>query len=115
MNVNSARGSAWSLSGPRSKFTWAALAIVFLAPVAGIRAQSTGGGAAASAPAKNGVLNVRNAIVATAEGKQAQAQLQSQFSPKQKKVPKTQKQMEDIQPRLNESARPRRDDEKTKL
>ena len=115
MNVNSARGSAWSLSGPRSKFTWAALAIVFLAPLAGIRAQSTGGGAAASAPAKIGVLNVRNAIVATAEGKQAQAQLQSQFAPKQNELQNTQKQIEDIQRRLNEGARTLSDDEKAKL
>src|SRR5258706_5138797 len=115
MNVNSARGSAWSLSGPRSKFTWAALAIVFLAPLAGIRAQSTGGAAAASAPAKIGVLNVRNAIVATAEGKQAQAQLQSQFAPKQNELQNTQKQIEDIQRRLNEGARTLSDDEKAKL
>src|SRR6201993_1588273 len=115
MNVNSARGSAWSLSGPRSKFTWVALAIVFLAPLAGIRAQSTGGGAAASAPAKIGVLNVRNAIVATAEGKQAQAQLQSQFAPKQNELQNTQKQIEDIQRRLNEGARTLSDDEKAKL
>jgi outer membrane protein len=115
MNVNSARGSAWSLSGPRSKVTWAALAIIFLAPVAGIRAQSTGGGAAASAPSKIGVLNVRNAIVATAEGKQAQAQLQSQFAPKQNELQSTQKQIEDIQRRLNEGARTLSDDEKAKL
>src|SRR6266436_3291280 len=115
MNVNSARGSALSLSGPRSKFTWAALAIVFLAPLAGIRAQSTGGGAAASVPAKIGVLNVRNAIVATAEGKQAQAQLQSQFAPKQNELQNTQKQIEDIQRRLNEGARTLSDDEKAKL
>ena len=40
MNVNSARGSTWSLSGSRSKGICAALAIIFLAPLAGIRAQS---------------------------------------------------------------------------
>jgi outer membrane protein len=115
MNVNSARGSSWSLSGPRSKFTWAALTIIFLAPLAGIRAQATGGGAAASAPSKIGVLNVRNAIVATAEGKQAQSQLQSQFAPKQNELQNTQKQIEDIQRRLNEGARTLSDDEKAKL
>src|SRR6202163_5117603 len=98
----------------RSKGTWAALAIVFMAPLAGIRAQSTGG-AAASAPAKIGVVNVRNAIVATAEGKQAQAQLQSQFAPKQNELQSTQKQIEDIQRRLNEGARTLSDDEKAKL
>jgi outer membrane protein len=98
----------------RSKGTWAALAIFSLAPFAGIRAQSTGG-AAASAPSKIGVLNVRNAIVATAEGKQAQAQLQSQFAPKQNELQNTQKQIEDIQRRLNEGARTLSDDEKSKL
>src|SRR6266446_1732608 len=115
MNVNSARGSAWSLSGPRSKFTWAALAIVFLAPLAGIRAQSTGGGAAASAPAKIGVLNVRNAIVATAEGKLAQAQLQSQFAPKQNELQNLQKQIEDLQQKVNAGSRTLSTDEQAKM
>src|SRR3977135_4735717 len=87
----------------RFKGTWAALAIIFLAPLAGVRAQSTGG-AAASAPSKIAVLNVRNAIVATAEGKQAQAQLQSQFAPKQNELQSTQKQIEDIQRRMSEGA-----------
>ena len=97
------------------KGTWAALAIIFLAPLAGIRAQSTGGAAAAANPAKIAVLNVRNAIVATAEGKQAQAQLQSQFAPKQNELQSTQKQIEDIQRRLSEGARTLSDDEKAKL
>jgi outer membrane protein len=98
----------------RFKSTWAALAIIFLAPLAGGRAQSTGG-AAASAPSKIAVLNVRNAIVATAEGKQAQAQLQSQFAPKQNELQSTQKQIEDVQRRLSEGARTLSDDEKGKL
>jgi outer membrane protein len=114
MNVNSGRGSSWSPSGPRSKCTWAALAIVFLTPLGAIRAQSTSN-AAASAPTKIAVLNVRNAIVATAEGKQAQAQLQSQFAPKQNELQATQKQIEDIQRRLNDGARTLSDDEKAKL
>jgi outer membrane protein len=115
MNVNSRRGSAWRPSGPRFKGTWAALAIIFLAPLAGMRAQSTGAAAAASAPTKIAVLNVRNAIVATAEGKQAQAQLQSQFAPKQNELQATQKQIEDLQRRLNDGARTLSDDEKSKL
>jgi outer membrane protein len=98
----------------RSKGTWAALVIILMAPLAGVRAQSTGG-AAASAPTKIGVLNVRNAIVATAEGKQAQAQLQSQFAPKQNELQSTQKQIEDIQRRLNDGARTLSEDEKAKL
>ena len=98
----------------RFKGTLAALAIIFLAPLAGVRAQSTGG-AAASAPTKIAVLNVRNAIVATAEGKQAQALLQSQFAPKQNELQSTQKQIEDIQRRMSEGARTLSDDEKSKL
>ena len=114
MNVNSRRGFIGSPTGSRCKGAWAALAILLLAPLAGVRAQSTGG-AAASNPAKIAVLNVRNAIVATAEGKQAQAQLQSQFAPKQNELQSTQKQIEDIQRRLNEGARTLSDDEKGKL
>lgn len=98
----------------RSKGTLAALAIIFLAPLAGVRAQSTGG-AAASAPTKIAVLNVRNAIVATAEGKQAQALLQSQFAPKQNELQAKQKQIEDIQRRMSDGARTLSDDEKAKL
>src|SRR5258708_28380859 len=98
-----------------NKGTWAALAVILLAPLAGVRAQSTGSAAAASAPSKIAVLNVRNAIVATAEGKQAQAQLQSQFAPKQNELQSTQKQIEDVQRRLSEGARTLSDDEKGKL
>jgi outer membrane protein len=94
--------------------TLAALAVIFLAPITGVQAQGTGS-AAASAPAKIAVLNVRNAIVATAEGKIAQAQLQSQFAPKQNDLQSMQKQIEDVQRRLSEGARTLNDDEKGKL
>jgi outer membrane protein len=83
-----------------------------LAPVRGVRTQ---GAAAAAAPAKIAVMNVRNAIVATAEGKQAQAQLQSQFAPKQNELQGLQKQIEDLQRRMTEGARTLSDDEKTKM
>jgi outer membrane protein len=98
----------------RAKGTLAALAVFLLAPLTGIRAQGTGS-AAAAAPAKIAVLSVRNAIVATAEGKQAQAQLQSQFAPKQNELQTVQKQIEDLQRRLSEGARTLSDDEKAKL
>src|ERR1019366_2654128 len=94
--------------------TLAALAVIFLAPITGVQAQGTGS-AAASAPAKVAVLNVRNAIVATAEGKLAQGQLQSQFAPKQTDLQNMQKQIEDVQRRLSEGARTLSDDEKGKL
>ncbi len=97
----------------RSIGTVAALAIFCLAPVRGVRAQ--GSAAAPAAPAKIAVMNVRNAIVATAEGKQAQAQLQSQFAPKQSELQNLQKQIEDLQRKMSEGARTLSDDEKTKL
>ena len=84
-----------------------------LAPVRGIRAQ--GAASAAAAPSKIAVINIRNAIVATAEGKQAQAQLQSQFAPKQNELQNLQKQIEDLQRRMTEGARTLSDDEKAKM
>jgi len=97
----------------RSIGTVAALAVLCLAPVRGVRAQ--GAASATAAPAKIAVMNVRNAIVATAEGKQAQAQLQSQFAPKQNELQNLQKQIEDLQRRMTEGARTLSDDEKGKM
>ena len=94
----------------RSIGSLAALAVFCLAPVPGARAQGSVAG-----PVKIAVINVRNAIVATAEGKQAQAQLQSQFAPKQNELQSMQKQIEDLQRRLAEGARTLSDDEKTKM
>ena len=53
--------------------------------------------------------------MATAEGKLAQAQLQSQFAPKQNDLQNIQNHIEDLQRRLNEGARTLSDDEKAKL
>jgi len=74
-----------------------------------------GAGAAAAAPAKIGLLNVRQAIVATAEGKQASAQMQSQFAPQQAELENLQKQIQDLQSRLTSGARTLSDDEKARL
>src|ERR1700686_2568769 len=93
--------------------TLAALAMFCLAPVRGIHAQ--GAASAASAPSKIAVMNIRNAIVAAAEGKLAQAQLQSQFAPKQNELQNLQKQIEDLQAKLNAGCRTLSDDEKAKM
>src|SRR5579872_2700530 len=95
----------------RSIGIFAALALFCLAPIRGVRAQ----GAAAAPGAKIAVINIRNAIVATAEGKQAQAQLQSQFAPKQNELQTLQKQIEDLQRKMTDGARTLSDDEKAKL
>ena len=78
-------------------------------------AWAQGGAAAAPAPAKIGLLNVRQAIVATAEGKQASAQMQSQFAPQQAELESLQKQIQDLQTRLTTGARTLSDDEKARL
>jgi outer membrane protein len=91
----------------------AALAVLSFGPVRGVRAQSAVANSAP--PAKIAVMNVRNAIVATAEGKQAQAQLQSQFAPKQNELQNLQKQIEELQRRMADGARTLSDDEKAKM
>lgn len=93
-----------------AKYRWAAVAAFLLLPGASAWAQA--GGAAAG---KIGVINVRQAIVTTAEGKQASAQLQSQFAPKQGALDTLQKQINDLQNRLANGARTLSDDEKARL
>src|SRR6202046_956540 len=51
----------------------------------------------AAAPVKVGVISVSAAIQSTAEGKQAAAELQSQFAPRQTELDKLRKQIEDLQ------------------
>jgi len=57
---------------------------------------------AAGSPAagKVGVVDVRNAIVSTAEGKQASAELQSQFASRQTELENLNKQINDLRTRL---------------
>jgi outer membrane protein len=56
--------------------------------------------AGAASPAKIGVINIRQAIIATAEGKQASAELQSQFAPRQNEIENLNKQINDLRQRL---------------
>jgi outer membrane protein len=56
--------------------------------------------AGSSAVGKVGVVDVRNAIVNTAEGKQASAELQSQFASRQTELENLNKQINDIRTRL---------------
>jgi outer membrane protein len=91
-----------------------AAGVLCLVPARGVHAQAAAPNAA-QAGGKIAVMNVRNAIVATAEGKQAQAQLQSQFAPKQNELQSLQKQIEDLQRRMTDGARTLSDDEKGKM
>jgi outer membrane protein len=89
-----------------------ALAASFAAPA--MWAQSTGG-AASAAGMKVGVINVQVAITSTSEGKQAAAELQSQFAPRQSELDTLRRQIEDIQTRLRTGASTLSDDEKARL
>jgi outer membrane protein len=71
--------------------------------------------AAAQAPTKVGVINVQAAISSTAEGKQAGAELQSQFAPRTAELQNMQKQIQDIQGRLQAGQTTLSDDEKARL
>jgi outer membrane protein len=103
MNVHQNPRKLWTLT----------LALLFL-PAAGAWAQ-TGGGAAPSGQMKIAILNVRQAIVTTAEGKQASAQLQSQFSSQQNDLQNMQKQISDLQNRITNSHGTLSDDEQARL
>lgn len=97
----------------RQRTVWPFFTALLLLPVAGAWAQ--GGGTAAPTPAKIAVINVRQAIVATAEGKQASAELQAKFNPQQAELQKLQQQIQDLQNRLNSGARTLSDEEKARL
>ncbi len=73
------------------------------------------GGAAAAGAEKVGVIDVQVAITSTSEGKQAAAELQSQFAPRQTDLTNMQKQMEDIQTRMRTGQTTLSDDEKARL
>jgi outer membrane protein len=64
---------------------------------AGVYAQAA---AAPAAAGKIAILNVRQAIVATAEGKQASAELQSQFAPRQNELESLNKQINDLRQQI---------------
>ncbi|HKW62686.1 MAG TPA: OmpH family outer membrane protein [Candidatus Acidoferrum sp.] len=83
------------------KYT-AALAAAGLLIVAAVRGQSSSSSAApaSAAPGKVGVINIRGAIGNTAEGKQASAELQSQFAPRQTELENLNKQINDLRQRL---------------
>jgi outer membrane protein len=93
---------------------WPLLLAILLWPAAGARAQA-GGNAAPAAPAKIAVLNFKQAIVTTGEGKQASALLQSQFAAQQNDLQNMQKQIQDLQSRLSNGARTLSEDEQGRL
>jgi outer membrane protein len=77
----------------------AALAAACVLSAGAARAQGAPA-AGAAASGKVGVLNVRQAILSTAEGKLASAELQSQFAPRQTELGNLSKQIDDLRQRL---------------
>lgn len=78
-------------------------------------AQSSGAKAADPVSTKTGVINVQVAIQNTAEGKQASAELQSQFAPRSTELDNLSKQIQDIQTRLRTGQTTLSDEEKSRL
>ncbi|MGA9144391.1 MAG: OmpH family outer membrane protein [Candidatus Acidiferrales bacterium] len=89
-----------------------ALAASLMGPA--VWAQSSGA-PAAPAGLRVGVINVQVAITSTSEGKQAAAELQSQFAPRQSELDGLRRQIEDIQTRLRTGSSTLSDDEKARL
>lgn len=71
---------------------------VFSAALASAQATAAPGSAATG---KVGVISIRQAIASTAEGKQAGAELQSQFAPRQNELETLNKQIADLRQRLD--------------
>jgi outer membrane protein len=96
----------------RTIFQFVALASACLLGSA-VQAQSAAPGAATAG--KIGVINVRQAIANTAEGKQAGAELQSQFAPRQNELQALNKQIDDIKQRIDTGAGKLNQDELARL
>jgi len=75
----------------------------------------SGGAKADPAVTKVGVINVQVAIQNTAEGKQASAELQSQFAPRSTELDNLSKQIQDLQTRLRTGQTTLSDEEKARL
>ncbi len=83
----------------RKTFQVATLAAACVFGASALHAQSTAPGSATGS--KLGVINVRQAIASTSEGKQAGAELQSQFAPRQSELEGLNKQINDLRSRID--------------
>jgi outer membrane protein len=92
----------------------AALATTCVLSTGAASAQGTAA-AGSAATGKVGVINIRQAIVATAEGKLASAELQSQFAARQTDLENLNKQINDVRQRLAAGEGKLSPDEATRL
>lgn len=90
----------------------AALILTCLLGTTLVRAQSAPSGAAAT---NIGVINILQAISATAQGKQAATQLDAQFASRQKELETLEKQVNDLQQRLSAGATTLSEEERARL
>jgi outer membrane protein len=97
----------------RNVIRMAALSVACLLGTAAVRAQGTPAAGAASA-GKVAVINIRLAIANTAEGKQATAELQSQFAPRQNELENLNKQVNDLRQQLAANQTTWSDEQKAK-
>jgi outer membrane protein len=96
----------------RNMIRTATMAAACLLGTVAVRAQAVAGTATGT---KIGVINVRQAIVTTTEGKQASAELQTQFAPRQNELEGLNKQINDLRQRLQAGGPTLSEEEKARL
>jgi outer membrane protein len=97
----------------RKTFQIALVAAACVFSASGLRAQNAAPGSATGT--KLGVINVRQAIASTSEGKQAGAELQSQFAPRQNELEGLNKQINDLRQRMDAGGTKLSDEERGRL
>ncbi len=80
-----------------------------------VEAQAAAPAAGGASGSKIGVINVRQAIVTTSEGKQASAELQTQFAARQTELEGLNKQIADLRQRLSAGQATLSQEEQTRL
>lgn len=99
----------------RIAFRSAALAAACLIGTGAAWAQSAPAAGAAGTSKLVGIINLRGAIGSTAEGKQASAELQSQFAPRSAEIDNLTKQINDLQQKLQAGQGKLSQEEETRL
>src|ERR1700680_766580 len=99
----------------RIRYATSTLAVLLLVPAAWAQTAGATHAAEDAAPSRMAVINVQVAITNTAEGKQASAELQSQFAPRNTELENMRKQIEELQNRLRTGATTLSDEEKARL
>jgi outer membrane protein len=97
------------------RFATMILAAALAVPAAWAQAGGASRAADPPTPGKVGVLNMEVAITSTEEGKQAANELTAKFAPRQTELQNLQKQLQDIQTRIQTTSNTLSDEEKYRL